>query len=98
MRGYKEKDDKDKGSDSDSKQKTGRKERKDSRTEARGFVSKKKSTYFTFYCQFFLSLNRFGWSKRKVPLSRSGRVIKGRGVFVCIINSIIVLITFGVSF
>lgn len=28
----------------------------------------------------------FGWSKRKAPLSRSGRVIKGRGVFVSIIN------------
>lgn len=25
---------------------------------------------------------RFGWSKKKVPISRSGRVIKGRGVFV----------------
>lgn len=31
---------------------------------------------------FFLKCDRFGWSKRKVPLSRSGRVIKGRGVFV----------------
>lgn len=27
--------------------------------------------------------NAFGWSKKKVPTSRSGRVIKGRGVFVC---------------
>lgn len=25
---------------------------------------------------------RFGWSKSKVPLSRSGRIIKGRGSFV----------------
>lgn len=24
----------------------------------------------------------FGWSKKKVPTSRSGRIIKGRGVFV----------------
>ena len=28
--------------------------------------------------------NDFGWSKKRVPTSRSGRVIKGRGVFVCI--------------
>lgn len=26
--------------------------------------------------------NAFGWSKKRVPTSRSGRVIKGRGVFV----------------
>lgn len=26
--------------------------------------------------------NSFGWSKKKVPTSRSGRIIKGRGVFV----------------
>lgn len=30
---------------------------------------------YRFFC-------RFGWSKRKVPMSKSGRVIKGRGVFV----------------
>lgn len=28
--------------------------------------------------------NSFGWSKKKVPTSRSGRIIKGRGVFVSI--------------
>lgn len=28
------------------------------------------------------SRNTFGWSKKKVPTSRSGRIIKGRGVFV----------------
>lgn len=28
--------------------------------------------------------NAFGWSKRRVPISRSGRAIKGRGVFVSI--------------
>lgn len=27
----------------------------------------------------------FGWSKKKVPTSRSGRIIKGRGVFVSLI-------------
>lgn len=26
--------------------------------------------------------NSFGWSKKRVPTSRSGRIIKGRGVFV----------------
>lgn len=48
MRGYKEKDDKDKGSDSDSKQRTGRKERKDSRTESRGLVLNELLTNFAF--------------------------------------------------
>lgn len=26
--------------------------------------------------------NAFGWSKKQVPTSRSGRIVKGRGVFV----------------
>lgn len=30
--------------------------------------------------------NTFGWSKKNVPTSRSGRIIKGRGVFVSILK------------
>lgn len=30
--------------------------------------------------------NSFGWSKKRVPTSRSGRVVKGRGVFVSTIK------------
>lgn len=44
----------------------------------------KNISNITEYFIFLFTQNRFGWSKRKVPLSRSGRVIKGRGVFVSI--------------
>lgn len=32
--------------------------------------------------------NAFGWSKKQVPTSRSGRIVKGRGVFVSNISKI----------
>lgn len=79
--------DKDKDSDSDSKHK---KDKKSSRNDSKGLVL---LVYLNFapekylkyqLTRFYPMHHRFGWSKRKVPLSRSGRVIKGRGVFVSI--------------
>lgn len=32
--------------------------------------------------------NAFGWSKKQVPTSRSGRIVKGRGVFVSNISKL----------
>lgn len=84
-------DAKDKDSDSDSKQhkKDKDKDKKSGRNDSKGLVfgsltSLPKFFFHNSNVRFCPMYSRFGWSKRKVPLSRSGRVIKGRGVFVCI--------------
>lgn len=70
--------DKDKDKDRD-RRKDKDKDRRDSGRKYGKPTTDDKDERSNFF--FFIS-SSFGWSKRRVPLSRSGRAIKGRGVFV----------------